>query len=176
MPRCYPFHRDYSGNKGEEPLWRGVSLLNVYFIPKERREWPQLERGIRTGISHGQALPITHTTSHSTGLGCSFPQHSDAFRSLQPSSTISCCCCCTCDCPFLCLLCFIGIFSQLFEYWPSLWYTANFLPFQATLFTKAASVAFSYLRTALQHWLFLISRMGWRGKYGPSTTLLRPLF
>lgn len=136
MPRCYPFHRDYSGNKGEEPLWRGVSLLDVYFIPKESREWPQLERGIRTGISHGQALPITHTTSHNTGLGCSFPQHSDAFRSLQPSSTISCCCCCTCDCPFLCLLCLIGIFSQVFEYWPSLWYTANFLPFQASLFTK----------------------------------------
>lgn len=80
------FHTGCSGKKGGEPLWRGVSLLNVYFIPEEHHEWPQLEQGLGTGISHGQFLPITHTTSHTTGLSCSIPQLCDAFRSLQPSS------------------------------------------------------------------------------------------
>lgn len=86
VPLFVTFHRGYSGKKGGEPPLKRFSVLNVYFIPKDCHEWPQLEQGMRAGISHGQSSPTTHTTSHNTGLICSFPQHCDAFSSLQPSS------------------------------------------------------------------------------------------
>lgn len=138
------FHRSCSGRNGGEPPWRGVSLLNVYFIPKECHEWPDLEQRIRTGISHCQSVPITHTWG--TAQAWAAQSHSTVMPSGLYSQAALISCCCTCDYPFLCLLCFIGTFSQVFECFPSLWYTANFLPFQASLFTRAASLAFSYLK------------------------------
>lgn len=126
------FHRGCSGRKGREPLWRGVSLLNVHFIPKECHEWPHLEQMVRTGISHCQSLPITPTWA--TAQARAAQPHSTVMPSGPYSQVALISCCCTCDYSFLCLLCFIGIFSQVFEYFPSLWYTANFLPFQASLY------------------------------------------
>lgn len=148
MPWCVPFpwlFTDIALGERAESLWRGVSLLNVYLIPKKLHEWPHLEQGIRTGISHGQSLPITHTQAITQAWAAQY--HSTVMPSgLYSSAALISYCCCTCDYLFLCLLCFIGIFRQVFESFPSLWYTANFHPFQASLFTKAASLAFAYLK------------------------------